>query len=265
MRLTSFSDHVHSVSNEKCSACHMGTLHHQNQVPVHGDGPHELSCAKCHREHNRGRRTGPRGRPPLHRLPQQSGNLAGHRPPSHKHVWSFEDPQGHPDFKIEELLKRKDGNVTIAKGPDGRPIHHAFRVLGFIARPGEPARWQDKARIRFNHKAHLKAMFDADGNRIKGERQDDIRHRGGEKDGEFIGYPTSCMDCHEFDVERRYMKPIVYEKHCKECHPLTFDVDKFAEQIDPATGEPRRSRSPCPTTRPTWCGGICPRFTRLMR
>ena len=153
------------------------------------------------------RRVGPRRRPALHRLPRQPGNLA-RRTTFDKHVWSFEDPQGHPNFKIEELLKKKDDNVNIAKGPDGKPIHHAFRVLGFFARPGEDAHWQDKARIRFNHKAHLKVMFDAEGKRIKGKRQDDIRHRGGEKDGEFIGYPGSCMDCHEFDVERR-----VYEAH----------------------------------------------------
>ncbi len=174
----------------------------------------------------------------MHRLPRESGNLA-RRPTFAKHVWSFEVPEGHPDFKIEELLKKKDGNVDIAES-DGKPIHYAFRVLGFFSRDGEPARWQDKARIRFNHKAHLKAMFDKKGNRIKGERQDDIRHRGGDKDGEYIGYPGSCMDCHEFDVERRYMKPIVYEKHCQECHPLTFDVDKFTEQIDPATGEAKK-------------------------
>ncbi len=248
-RLTSFTDQVHSVSNEKCIACHMGTLHHQNQVPVHGDGPHELSCAKCHREH--------KGDEQLARVTDRHctdchGDLETSPgvPTFDKHVWSFEDPIGHPNFKIEELLKKKDDNVTIAKGPDGQAIHHAFRVLGYFARPGEEAHWQDKARIRFNHKAHLKAMFDAKGNRIKGDRQDDIRHRGGEKDGEFIGYPTSCMDCHEFDVERRYMKPIVYEKHCQECHPLTFDVDKFAEQIDPVTGEAKKVAVTVPHDRP---------------
>jgi hypothetical protein len=83
-------------------------------------------------------------------------------------------------------------------------------------------------------------MFDAEGNRIKGERQDDIKRRGGERDGELIGYPTSCTDCHQFDEDRRYMKPINYEAHCKSCHALTFDVDKFVDLKNPDTGKTQK-------------------------
>jgi hypothetical protein len=130
--------------------------------------------------------------------------------------------------------------ITIAKGPDGKPLHHAFDVVGYIARAGEPKAWQDKARIRFNHQAHLKAMFDKEGGRIKGERADDLKYQGGEKDGEHIAYPTSCTDCHQFDEDRRYMKPINFENHCKVCHPLTFDVDKFTATTNPGTGETQK-------------------------
>lgn len=235
-RLVHFSDQIHSVSNEKCIACHIGPAHHDNQVPMHGDAPGELSCAKCHREH--------KGDEQLARVADRHcidchGDLetSPGTPTFAQHVTDFEDPQGHPDFKIEDLLKLPDDeDVTIAKGPDGKPIHHAFRIVDYMAREGEPKRWQDKARIRFNHQAHLKAMFDEEGRRIKGEREDGIKRRSGENAGELIGYPTSCTDCHQFDVERRYMKPINFEQHCRECHPLTFDVDKQIESTDPQTG-----------------------------
>ncbi len=236
-RLASFNDQVHSVSNAKCVVCHIGPAHHANQVPKQGDLPGQLSCAKCHREHE--------GDEELARVADRHctdchGNLktSDNEHTFAKSVWNFEEPKGHPDFMIEDLLKLKDDTgITIAKGPNGKPLHHAFTVVGYVARAGEPPTWQDKARIRFNHQAHLKAMFDAEGNRIKGERLDDIKRRGGERNGEFLGYPTSCTDCHQFDEDRRYMKPINFEAHCKTCHPLTFDVDKFVETKNPDTGK----------------------------
>jgi hypothetical protein len=234
-RLVTFSDDVHSVSNQKCVVCHIGPIHHHNQTPVHGDMAADLSCAKCHREH--------KGDEQLARVADR------HCTDCHSdldttdsvhtfamNVTSFEETEGHPDFRIEQLLKEKDDkNITIAKNGEDRPVHHAFNVVGFIQRAGEEPAWQDKAHIKFNHQAHLKAMFDAEGGRIKGGRQDDIKRQGGDRDGELIGYPTQCTDCHQFDEDRRYMKPINYEAHCKSCHPLTFDVDKFIESTDPKT------------------------------
>ncbi len=224
-RLTSLSDHVRSVKNEKCIECHIGPEHHANQVPVHGNGANELSCAKCHREHA--------GHEELARVADRHctdchndlQTVPGPRTFA-KSVNHWESAEGHPNFKIEDLINGKvDPDVEIALKRNGEPVHHAFSVVGYLQRPGEEPRWQDQARIRFNHAAHMKAMFNADGSRIKGERVDEI---GVGRDGELIGYPTSCVQCHEFDVERRYMKPINYESHCKSCHPLTFDVDKFA-------------------------------------
>lgn len=245
-RLTKFTDQVHSVSNEKCVTCHIGPAHHSNQVPEHGDLSGQLSCAKCHREHE--------GDEQLARVADRHctdchANLetSPGSPTFAKQVWSFEDPQGHPDYKIEELLKLEDDKgVAIARKPDGRPVHHAFDVVGFIQRAGEEPQWQDKARIRFNHQAHLKIMFDEEGGRIKGERGDTIKRRIKTEDGkivagDYVAYPTSCTDCHQFDEDRRYMKPINFEAHCQSCHPLTFDVDKFVEATNPDTGETKKT------------------------
>jgi hypothetical protein len=235
-RLASLSDDVHSVSNAKCIVCHIGPAHHDNQIPMHGDKLGELSCAKCHREHEGDEelaRVADRHCTDCHADLQTSPGS----PSFALHVTDFEDPDGHPDFKIEELLNLPtDKGVKIALGPDGEPIHHAFHVLGYVQRAGEPKRWQDKARIRFNHQAHLKAMFDAEGRRIE--------------DSGLKGYPMSCADCHQFDVERRYMKPINYEQHCQNCHQLTFDVDKHREAKDPGSGEIKKLAVTVPHEKP---------------
>ena len=39
-----------------------------------------------------------------------------------------------------------------------------------------------------------------------------------------FGKKLECTACHQPDDERRYMKPIKYEDHCKHCHALTVQV-----------------------------------------
>lgn len=226
-RLLTMNDGVHSVSNANCQACHIGPDHRWNQNPIHGDEPEELSCAKCHREHE--------GDAMLARVADRHcvdchGDLKeGHGDDLTfaGNITNFSDPEGHPEFYIEQLLKQSGDVDNVPTDDNGKPVHYAHRVLGFEALDGEPARWRDKARIRFNHAAHLKMMFDENGNRLKGTREENIKRRKGLHAGDTIGYPHNCTECHEFDTARQYMKPINYEKHCSSCHPLNFDVDLF--------------------------------------
>ena len=162
-RLLNLNDEIHSVSNANCEICHTGTVHHKNQLPMHGDATNELSCATCHREHE--------GDISLAAIADSHctrchNDLVVHTndgPPHFAEVISdFSDPEGHPDFRIEQLLAM-DKSVSPATAADGKPIHHAHTVIDFMARDGEPARWQDTARIRFNHQAHLKGMFNEKG------------------------------------------------------------------------------------------------------
>ncbi|MCA9070967.1 MAG: cytochrome c3 family protein, partial [Planctomycetaceae bacterium] len=83
-----------------------------------------------------------------------------------------------------------------------------------------------------------------DGKRVSHNPEDEdendqyvIQRRNGAKAGEPIPYPHSCTECHEFDVDRRYMKPINYEKHCQRCHQLGYDSEKTIEKRNPETGE----------------------------
>ena len=230
-RLLNLNDEIHSVSNANCEICHTGTVHHKNQLPMHGDATNELSCATCHREHE--------GDISLAAIADSHctrchNDLVVHTndgPPHFAEVISdFSDPEGHPDFRIEQLLAM-DKSVSPATAADGKPIHHAHTVIDFMARDGEPARWQDTARIRFNHQAHLKGMFNEKGEPLTGDEREAIKRRKGENAGELLAYPHSCADCHQADEAGRYMKPIVYEQHCAQCHPLTFDTEKIVKTL----------------------------------
>lgn len=219
----------HSVSNANCEACHAGTVHHENQFPLHGDGVDDLSCAVCHREHE--------GNKALGWVTNQQciachGNLTDHVTDGSDAfapgVTDFGLPDGHPVFKIEQLLKEQPP-VSEAKR-DAGTAHKAFDVVDYAALDGEPAKWRDTARIRFNHAAHLQAMYPDGKERLRGgqaDRTDGIKRRQGDAAGQLIGYPMSCADCHEYDEAGAYIKPIVFEKHCQECHPLNVTVTQY--------------------------------------
>ncbi|MCI0460587.1 MAG: hypothetical protein L0Z62_26840 [Gemmataceae bacterium] len=70
--------------------------------------------------------------------------------------------------------------------------------------PKRPENRRDPTRLRFNHHVHLK---------LKPEQEPQLK-----------GKPLECSQCHQPDAERRYMKPVTYERHCKDCHPLAVQV-----------------------------------------
>ncbi len=214
-RLVSLSDDRHSIENSKCETCHRVAAHHDNQIPAHRD----ISCAACHQEHE--------GSEMLYR-PSNRHCIACHtdlktnRGPTEtfaKHVMQFDEPGGHPDFALHRLATRE------ADGGDISGKHLARKVLEHFLRPGEPsARWQDRGRVRFNHAVHLKAEYDASGQQIYGLIG---------KDRKFTDLSRSCEVCHEPDYERRFMQPVRYDRHCRECHPLLFDNDRYPGQSVP--------------------------------
>lgn len=214
-RLVSFSDDPHSIDNQKCETCHRVAEHHANQVPAHKD----ISCAACHQEHE--------GADML-KSPSSRHCIACHSDLKTTHgasevfakqVTRFDQLDGHPEFRLK----------TLTKGPaDAAPPHAkhgATRAIENFQRPGERApRWQDRGRIRFNHAAHLKAEYDADGKLIYGLIG---------KDRKFTDLSRSCEVCHEPDHEGRFLQTISFERHCRECHPLLFDHERFPGQSVP--------------------------------
>lgn len=206
-----FANEISSVESYKCMACHKGPTHHINQVPA----AESLQCAECHREH--------RGEEQLAWVDDRlcvkcHMDLMTSTGPSESFALNVEHMGGasakgaHPEFAFRRLLDLKtDAN------PIG-PNHKVHDLIGWMQRSSDPEpKWQDKARIRFSHAAHLRTQTDSAGRTIYGLVGKNPRD---------VDFEKSCHSCHEPDDERRYMLPISYEKHCAECHPLYFDVDE---------------------------------------
>jgi hypothetical protein len=216
-RLIHFSDDEHSIDNRKCEMCHRVGEHHQHQIPAHRD----ISCAACHQEHEGAQ---------MLQAPSNRHCIACHADlPAHggkgtfaNRVSRFDEAGGHPEFHLKSLLAR----TTEGPAPTPQsPPHGALSSVAFFQRTGEAsARWQDRGRIRFNHAVHLKAEYDASGQLVKGLIG---------KDRKLVDLSQRCEVCHEPDNERRFMKPISFERHCRECHPLLFDHERFPGQSVP--------------------------------
>jgi hypothetical protein len=118
------------------------------------------------------------------------------------------------------------------KCDNGRAISFAPHITAFLEgrhpefrlwREGEPA---DPGTVRFNHKLHLEAMLDIDHEQRKLQRQKLQEIGGAPCAGELPKKQVrlACRSCHEMDAAGRYMQPISFDRHCKECHPLSVQL-----------------------------------------
>ena len=203
----------HSIDMAKCQECHEMALHHENQVPVHGDSHRDLSCADCHREH--------RGQQRLAEVTdQQCVRCHEDLQTRKKTPGTFERKvtkfaaSSHPEFMVQRVLG--------GESPPGK----AHKVHSVLAAPstdaGGSSAWHDAARIKFNHSAHLKTDRAEDGT----ESVFLIS-----KDGRTANRLQSCERCHSPDKTGRYMQPIQFEQHCRECHPLLFDNERQGVEV----------------------------------
>lgn len=219
-RLIAWDETIRSVENESCEACHKGPEHHANQKPPHK----QLSCAKCHHEHEGSERK------LADVLDRECLACHGHLRTSDDTVHFDPGVMGfrshwHPEFAINQVIRVGPYSESLRFWLI-RPELEAFH------RDGESeTRWQDRARIAFNHAKHLKVEKDSSGKIVSGLRG---------SDRQFVDLSLdNCSACHQLDAERRYMQPINYEKHCRDCHPLLFDNLRF-----PLERDPERNRVP---------------------
>ena len=220
-RLLSPVHHSHATSapDKKCVACHEGPGHYfsggsdlPRKEKVQAENlvtQHDRQCADCHQEHAEDsdlRRIASGTCRDCHSDLKQIANsrlkpesLTFQKSGSRK-ITDFAD---HPEFTLTELL-----TVGTSELPPPRS-HGVSEILSWLQRPGDAQpRWQDRARIRFNHKAHLQP---ADARGLP------------DTSGQFQNLKDNCAYCHEPDTEKRYMRPVSYERHCQSCHPLVFD------------------------------------------
>ncbi len=213
-RLISFRDDVPSTTNEHCETCHKVAEHQPQQRLAHGG----LSCAACHQEH---KGAAALARPSSQFCVSCHQDLKEH---GGQHAFAntitrFDVLGGHPEFLLTELL---NGEAPTTKGADAREEH----AVAKFQRPGEDdePRWQDRGRIRFNHARHLHARYDNNDQLVEGL----INEKR-----ELVDLSNKCEACHRPDAEHRFFKPIHFETHCGQCHPLLFDPASFPGQSVP--------------------------------
>lgn len=199
---------IRSIDNSKCLACHDRALHHRNQVPGHGhDG---LSCADCHREHRHHERLARVEDRQCKRCHSDLKTTSGSTSTFVHSLTTF-DADGqhpHPEFALKRLL------LESAAGSRPGPEHGVWKVGDAGEARESGSGFRDRARLRFNHSAHLKVEKDSKGELVVGLRN---------SDGRTVDFSKNCNSCHEPDESGGYMRPVQFESHCRACHPLLFD------------------------------------------
>ena len=183
--------------DQECIACHTSVTHHVD-VSVHAlPELEEQRCAQCHKEHNE---------PTV--LSRQDQGLcadchadlesATSAPVSIADVSDFE--RDHPEFKLSMLVGEGRGEAV-----QWRIERVALDAPGL----------SEQSNLIFPHDVHLAATG------IDGPR------------GEVV---MECSDCHRPESGGAYMEPISMERHCADCHLLTFDAEAPTRELP--HGEP---------------------------
>jgi predicted CXXCH cytochrome family protein len=197
------------ATEAQCKACHAGAEHHQAENASLRPG-----CTSCHREHQ--------GRDSL-LVRVANSHCVG----CHQNLQACLAPNAVTTFLDVSGFSEQD--------------HPEFQVLRKkVADPGK---------LKFNHKRHMMPgmRLTEDGEPFTvGMIQAQFRELYGP--GPTLGSPVQlkCTSCHQLDSgdfaappaslttkpvhlvqparsSGAYMLPIVYEKHCQACHPLTFE------------------------------------------
>jgi hypothetical protein len=216
----------HAFLADNCAACHTSAFvtagrllpGHENDRAV----PDE-ACRKCHQagvHHFAQKRfVGPVGRDGS----QSASDCAGcHR----EHVGGASIAR-LPDMRCTDC----HGNLEAAE--DKKPQFES-RITSFDGDHPEFGAWRgkplaDPGTLKFNHKVHLELAKNADF-----ALSDRNRWMAGALQRLV---DQSCTACHEPDGERRYMRPINYDRHCGECHPLTVPGEPLPRLHHPGPGE----------------------------
>lgn len=180
------------VADASCQECHgagridAAPLHHPDEVAA------SLGCTACHLEHFGRDALLPAGDATCRDCHGALELAAGVEPLFATRVASFAE---HPELRL--TLPAADGG-----GPDARGS--GFRRLP-VTDP--EARRSDPTRLAFGHARHLGRPLQRSAS-------------GGPEGGEGL-VTLSCESCHE--RRGRGFAAISFERHCADCHALTFD------------------------------------------
>jgi predicted CXXCH cytochrome family protein len=185
-------DRAGSIPDSACLKCHEAA-HHNDHAP-------RDRCVSCHKEH--------RGHVPLVGIDDRQCTHC------------------HAD------LKRDDGSPPGAPYGSTEPFARSVTAFTRGAHP-EFRRWSgggeaDPGTLKFNHAVHLAERGVMTVNQEQAELQRaELKKKGIDPSSRRPPWTLKhlqCADCHTMDDEGRYMQPISYEKHCRQCHPLGVQV-----------------------------------------
>jgi len=246
---------VGKVDPQRCQTCHRGANHHTTCRNV------EATCTTCHQEH-RGRHAELTRMDDSHctRCHQNLDSVSGGNPWPRfaASVRSFGAPPAHPPFRPwrPPLVVEVSRTVGLLSFPGGfAPV---MTVLTLQAGRNLAV---DPGHLEFDHALHLRPGLqrEQDGKEVGPQLTYSSLPRGTgtlftslpEADQRRFGFDKDlnaavkleCSTCHQLDrADARgdfwqlnrddrpargngaYVLPVVYDQHCRLCHPLTFDT-----------------------------------------
>jgi hypothetical protein len=181
--------HPHAMFNDRCELCHQNhgtTFTRLWRGDSVGSIPDD-ACKQCH--------------------------AGSHHNPPHAAMGTC--VSCHTEHRGHAALVRIEDRACVVchrdlKRQDGSQADYASKVISFDDKGGHPAfrTPKDEGTIKFNHKVHLQA-----------HKIDPVSGRPPE-----AYEKLDCVNCHTMDAEGRYSNPIVYDTHCKRCHPLAVQM-----------------------------------------
>lgn len=201
--------HTHAA-DDQCTTCHPGPSHHRHAKPHDVPG-----CATCHREHH-GRqaalvrvadafcRTCHRDLP-NHRIKAGDGDAV------HDVVTAF-NVREHPDF-WDDREKKDPGTVA---------FNHKRHLSRGLSLANDAAAFT-LAQIPQAFRDQYRRPDQADAAAVQLDCMS--CHTGDARDARINGQPLAGLPQNAVVPVRRdgaYMQPILYERHCQGCHPLTI-------------------------------------------
>jgi hypothetical protein len=178
---------AHALFNQDCAKCHTEAFPAWNRLWTSDAAVRSVpdqACKQCH--------DGPRH----HECVEQRSCASCH----HEHrgqaalarVTDNQCTSCHADLKCDNgVVSHFDAHVT----GFGEGRHPEFRLL----RADKPT---DPGTLRFNHELHLQGVLGPGSKLVH----------------------LDCHSCHQADSTGRTMQPIHFERHCKECHPLSVQL-----------------------------------------
>jgi predicted CXXCH cytochrome family protein len=203
-RLVTLSEAHPSVSDATCAKCHPVGMHAGKELD-------EPDCTDCHQEHRPERSLvamADSACTRCHRDLESAPTASKLENSFAANIRRFEAGDGgHPEFAV---LRNSDDGVGAQ--------HEARRLATFAKDANGGGRWVDRGGlVKFNHQLHL------DPKQSLGPDRKPVT--------------LTCASCHVTDTDG-YMRPIVYEQHCRECHPLRLaSLDKQGQDLPHSTVE----------------------------